>query len=150
MIRSRLLKLVVAPFVLPHEPAVLTGLPTNITLLPDWEGNQQPLGRFNADLDSSTPLWLIRVTALAPIPLFVGLAVLLRLTVLPTGSVAISVFLLCSYWAAPSGGDLAIARRPMQARTAGEFLATTTSREMVISDVATVGIGVLVAVVVLA
>ncbi len=154
MMRSRLLKLAVAPFVLPHElghavPAVLTGLPANITLLPDWEGSQQPLGRFNADLDPSTPLWVIRATALAPIPLFVGLAALLRLTVPPTGPVAIGAFFLCSYWAAPSGGDLAIARRPTQARTAGEFLAATTTREVVISDIATVAICILVAVVVL-
>lgn len=155
MTRSRLLKLVVTPLVLPHElghalPALLAGLPTTVTLLPDWEGSQQPLGRFNADLDSSTPLWLIRVTALAPIPLFVGFAALLRLTILPTGLLAVSVFLLCSFWAAPSGGDLAIARRPRQAQSAGELLATATVREVVIADVATLVVSVVIALVILA
>lgn len=152
--RSRLGRLLVAPVALPHElghalPAVVAGLPVTVTLLPEWDGSQRPLGRFNAALDPATPLWVVRLVAVAPGPLYVGLAALVRVTVMPTGSAAVAAVLCCAVWAAPSGGDIAVARNPAQARAAGEFLVTMAGSEARVADAATLVVTVLVGVVLL-
>lgn len=153
--QSRLGRLLAAPVVLPHElghalPAVAAGLPVTVTLLPEWDGSQRPLGRFNAALDPSTPLWLVRLVAVAPGPLYVGLAAVLRVTVMPTGSAAVAAILCCGFWAAPSGGDIAVARNPAEARAAGEFLVTMAGSETRVADAATLAVTVLIGVVLLA
>ena len=153
MTLRRLGRLALAVLVVPHElghalPATLARLPYSITLLPEWDGAARPLGRFNADLDPDTPSWLIRAIAVAPLPVFVGLAALSgQFTTLPR-PVAIAVFLCCSYWATLSGGDLAVAANPDEVRSAGEFLVTVAGWETTASDMLTVVTVVLVAVVV--
>jgi len=154
MWQSRLARGVIAPVVLPHElghalPATAARLQARITLLPDWDGSQQPLGRFNAELTPSTPLWVIRLIALAPVPIFIALAVGIRLTLSPSGPSAVGTVLCCSLWAAPSGGDLAVAREPAQARAAGEFLVTTAGQERVLSNLISITVTGVVGAVVL-
>lgn len=149
---SRLGRLALAVLVVPHElghalPATVARLPYSITLLPAWEGSAKPLGRFNADLTPDTPAWLIRTIAVAPLPLYVGLAGLLRLTTTLPRPAAIVAFLCCSYWATLSAGDLAVAANPGEVRTAGEFLVTVSGWETTASDMLTVVTVLLVAVV---
>jgi len=155
MWQSRLARCIVAPVVLPHElghalPATVARLRSTVTLLPDWDGSQQPLGRFNAELTPSTPLWVIRLVALAPAPIFIAVAVGIRLTLSPSGPGAVATVLCCSLWAAPSGGDLAVAREPAQARAAGEFLVTTAGEERLLSDLMSVTVTAVVGAVLLA
>jgi len=151
MIR-RLGRLVLALLVVPHElghalPATLARLPYTITLLPEWDGSARPLGRFNADLGPETPSWLIRTVAVAPLPVYVGLAAALRLATTLPRPAAIAAFLLCSYWATLSSGDLAVAANPREVRSAGEFLVTVSGWETTASDLLTVVTVLLVAVV---
>jgi hypothetical protein len=152
MTLSRLGRLALAALVVPHElghavPATVARLPYSITLLPTWDGSAKPLGRFNADLAPDTPAWLIRAIAVAPLPLYVGLAALLRLTLTLPRPAAIAAFLCCAYWATLSAGDLAVAANPDEVRTAGEFLVTVSGWETTASDMLTVVTVLLVAVV---
>lgn len=154
MTRRALLRLAVAPLALPHElahalPAAVAGLPVDVTLLPEWEGSRQPLGRFDTTPTPTTPLWLVSAIAIAPVPVYVALAVAVRLLVHPTGPAAIAAMVCCSIWASPSNGDVAVARHPAEARAAGEFLVTTTGSETAVADVATVAVTLLVGVIVL-
>lgn len=148
----RLGRAVVAAGVLPHEfghalPAALARLPFSVTLLPEWEGRGRPLGRFDADIDAATPSWLIRLVAVAPLPLYVGLAAVLRVAVPLPRPAAVAVFLLCSYWATLSAGDLAVAASPDEVRESGGFLVTVAGWETTASDMLTVVTVLVVAVV---
>ena len=65
----RILRLAVAPVVLPHElahaaAALAVGLTPEVRLLPPHEGSTTPLGQFDADLPASTPTWRVRLGAL--------------------------------------------------------------------------------------
>jgi hypothetical protein len=122
-----LTRLLVTPLVVPHElahalPARLAGLAVEVSVLPDWAGAEVPLGQFNADLGPGTPLWLIRLIAVAPLPVHLAVAVLVGWLLPATSPLAIPLFLLVSFWASLSGGDLAVAANPRAAREAGEFL----------------------------
>lgn len=116
---------ILAVVVLPHElahalPARLAGLRVDITVLPEWDGPDVPIGRFDARLEPETPLWLIRLIALAPFPAFVGVAAVLgRLPLADPVSLALLPGLAVS--ATPSGGDIAVAANPRAARDAGGF-----------------------------
>ncbi|MFB6297460.1 MAG: hypothetical protein ABEH56_02950 [Salinirussus sp.] len=130
--RGSLTRLLLAAAVLPHEaahalPAHLAGLDVAVTLLPEWDGPEVPLGQFNAHLDRETSLWLVRLIALAPLPTYLGVAAGLG-AVLPDRSPA-TVLLLpaLTYWATLSGGDFAVAAHPRSAREAGEFVAPRAS-----------------------
>ena len=62
--RRRVARALVAPIVLPHElahalVARVAGLDPTIELLPRWEGQSVPLGRFDAVVDATTPTWVI-------------------------------------------------------------------------------------------
>ena len=151
-LHRRLGRAVVAAAVLPHElghalPAALARLPFSITLLPEWEGPERPLGRFDAEVDAATPSWLIRLVAVAPLLLYVSLAGVLRVAVALPRPAAVAVFLLCSYWATLSAGDLAVAASPDEVRESGGFLATVAGWETAVADALTVVTVVLVAVV---
>lgn len=118
---------VVAPLVLPHEmghalPAWLARLDWTVSVLPDYEGRQVPLGQFDAALQRTTPTWLIRLVAVAPLGVHLALAVALDLTLQPTSSVRVAAFPVVSFWATLSGGDLAVAASPDEARAAGAFV----------------------------
>lgn len=119
---------VVAVCVLPHElghalPAWLAGLDVEVTVLPAWHGTGTPLARFNAPLETGTPLWLIRLIALAPLPLYLAVAAVVG-TLLPGDSlVGFPVLAALSFWAVLSQGDLAVAASPELVRESGEFLA---------------------------
>jgi hypothetical protein len=148
----RLGRLALAALAVPHElghalPAVLARLPYSITLLPEWEGTTTPLGQFDAEVGPDTSPWLIRAVAVAPFPLFVALAALVRVTTTLPRPAAIAVVLLCSWWASLSGGDLAVAANPEEVKEAGAFLVTVAGWETAASDVLTVLTVVLVAVV---
>lgn len=152
---SDLYRGVVGALAVPHElghalPAVVVRLPYTITLFPDWEGDVTPIGRFNADVDEETPAWLIRAVAVAPLPVFLAVAGLFRVAVAPPMPVAIVALVLCSFWATLSGGDIAVARKPAEAKRAGELLVTVTPRERVFANLSTVATTFLVGVVLLA
>jgi hypothetical protein len=118
--------LLLAVIVLPHEaahavPARLAGLDVEVTLLPEWDGPEVPLGRFDAALDQDTPLWLVRLIAIAPLPTYLSVAAGVG-SVLPSDSSAVVLFPVLTYWATLSGGDIAVAADARTARDAGEFL----------------------------
>jgi hypothetical protein len=119
--------LLLAVVVFPHEvahavPARLAGLDVEVTLLPEWDGPEVPLGRFNAALDQDTSLWLVRLIAVAPLPTYLGVAAGVG-SVLPSDSPAVVLLPVLTYWATLSGGDIAVAADARAARDAGEFLA---------------------------
>lgn len=124
---SRTARAVAALVVGPHElghavPAWLAGIEPTITLLPQVQG-AIPLGQFDAAIDPSTPTSVIRLCALAPLPLNLGVAAVLG-AVLPAASPATVVsFPIVAYWATLSGGDVAVAANPQAAREAGRFRA---------------------------
>ncbi|MEZ3117574.1 hypothetical protein RYH80_16785 [Halobaculum sp. MBLA0147] len=121
------LRTAAAVLVVPHElahvlPAAAAGLTYRLTLLPEWEGSADPLWRFDADLDEESPLWLVRLVAVAPTPVFLGVALALRLSGTVSGTTALVAAMLCALWGTLSAGDLAVALAPSEARDAGEFL----------------------------
>jgi len=123
-----LVRLLVAVCVLPHElghalPARLAGLEARVTVLPDWEGQAIPLARFNAPLEQTTPLWLVRLVAVGPLPLALGVAALAGPAVPPDSPVTVPLLAALSFWGTLSQGDLAVAAAPGAARESGEFLA---------------------------
>ncbi|MFT4881003.1 MAG: hypothetical protein ACI9CA_001803 [Natronomonas sp.] len=123
-----LVRLVVGVCVIPHElghalPAWLAGLDIEVTVLPAWDGDGTPLARFNAPLESGTPLWLIRLIALAPLPLYLGVAAGAGVVVPSNSLVGFPVLAALSFWAVLSQGDLAVAASPERVRETGEFLA---------------------------
>lgn len=151
-LHRRLGRAVVAAAVLPHElghalPAALARLPFSVTLLPEWDGSGRPLGRFDAEVDAATPSWLIRLVAVSPLLLYVSLAGVLRVAVALPRPAAVAVFLLSSYWATLSAGDLAVAANPDEVRESGRFLVSVTGWETTASDMLTVVTVLLVAVV---
>ncbi len=150
MDRARLKRIALAPLVFPHElghalPALLAGLPYTVELLPEWDGPAQPLGRFDAVVDDGTSPTLIRTIAVAPLPIFVGLAVALRTLVAPPPGLALPLVALCAFWGTLSDGDLAVAADPDAAREAGEFVATVAGWERAAADALAVGTTFLVA-----
>jgi len=137
--QSSVVSVAAAVLALPHEyahalPATVAGLPHSVTLLPDWDGRQTPLGRFEADVDAGTSPWLVRLIAVAPFALYVGVAGLVRVTVAPTGLFALGTVVLCSYWAAPSPGDVAVAIDAATACKTGELVAPVTRRRVLLTD----------------
>jgi hypothetical protein len=125
--RRRLVRALLVPVVLPHElghalPALAAGIRPEISVLPEWAGDAVPLGRFNGAIPETTPAWAIRVIALAPLPLFLGVAAIVRPIVPTEPLLALPAVVLLSVWATLSPGDLAIASNPRAARAAGEFL----------------------------
>lgn len=120
-------------FVLPHElghaiPAHAAGLQYEVRLLPDWDGDGTPLGQFDATVDETVPSWLVRTVALAPLPLYLGVALVVRETARPSGLPAILAAGLCAVWASLSAGDLGVALAPSESRRAGSFVATVPPR----------------------
>jgi hypothetical protein len=148
-------RLIVAPFVLPHElghalVAALAGLPFTVTLVPEHDGPVTPLGRFDADVDRATPAWVIRLVAVAPLPIYVGVAVLLRATTtLPEPAALVALF-FCAAWASLSAGDVAVAAAPEAVRRAGTFSVDIAGWEPRAADLLTVVTTLLLAVVLLA
>jgi hypothetical protein len=141
--RRLLLRLVAVPLALPHElghalVARAAGLSPSVTLAPAFDGPVTPLGRFDAPLDDATPPWVVRLVAVAPLPLFVGLAVVLRLTTaLPPRPALVALF-SCAAWASLSAGDLAVAAAPDAARRAGGFTVELAGWEPRAADALTV------------
>jgi hypothetical protein len=122
---SRTARAVAAVLVGPHElghavPAWLAGLEPTITLLPEARG-AIPLGQFDAAIGPSTPTSVIRLCALAPLPLNLGVAAALGTALPATSPVTIVSFPIVAYWAALSAGDVAVAANPQAAREAGRF-----------------------------
>lgn len=123
-----LVRFAIAVCVLPHElghalPAWLAGLDVEVTVLPAWDGDGTPLARFNAPLEAGTPLWLIRLIALGPLPLYLGVAAAAGPVLPPDSLVGFPVLAGLSFWAGLSQGDLAVAASPERVRETGEFLA---------------------------
>ena len=148
--RSRALRAAAAVAVLPHElahalPAAAAGLRPEITVLPAYEGDATPLGRFDADLDSETPAWVVRLVAVAPFVVYLAAAVGLRLTVAPSGAVAVAALAACAYWGSLSAGDVGVAAAPSEALSAGRFAAGVSRRVRLTADLVTVGNTLLVA-----
>jgi hypothetical protein len=142
-VRRRLARVAVAPLVLPHElahvlPAVLAGLPVSVTLLPDVEVSGTPLGRFDAAIDARTPRWIVSLVALAPLPTFLAVAVLLRLARPFPTPVAVVAVAGCAAWGSLSAGDLAVASKPGVARRGGGFTVEADGWESAAADALTV------------
>ena len=149
MSQSRLGRVVVAPLILPHELAhalipTIAGYSWTIHVLPDWDGAGTPLGQFDMVVDDTTPLWVIRLAALAPLPLYLSVAVLLGVFELG-GAVALAAILFCAFSGTLSGGDLAVATQPAAARASGEFVVTPAGWERTASDVLTAATTVVIA-----
>jgi hypothetical protein len=149
---NRLARLLVAVCVLPHElghalPAWLAGLEPEITVLPAWEGSGRPLARFNAAVDRTTPAWVIRLVALAPLPLALGGAALAGSVLPPDSPAAFPLLAALSFWGALSQGDLAVAADPGAVRETGEFLAPsspgTASAMLLLTPATVLGVSVL-------
>ena len=138
MTHSCLLRVAVAPFVLPHElahalPAAVAGYDWTVRLLPDWDGAGTPLGQFYMATDDTTSLWLIRLVALTPLSLYLGVGVALRLVGLE-GPVALVAILFCAFAGTLSSGDLAVATQPAAARESEKFIVTLAGWERPVSD----------------
>ena len=126
--RRFLMQLFLVAVVLPHElahaaPARLAGLQTDVTLLPEWAGPEQPLGQFDANIDAGTPLWLIRLIALGPVVCYVGGAAVFGAVLDSDSLLAAALVPPLSYWAVPSNGDIAVAVNARSARENGAFRA---------------------------
>jgi hypothetical protein len=123
----RAAKIFVGLLVGPHElghaiPAAIAGLSPKITILPAWDG-ATPLGQFDASVTASTSPTVIRICALAPLPLYLGVATVLG-TILPAESpLAVVLFPAVTFWATLSSGDIAVATNPAAVREAGRFQA---------------------------
>lgn len=129
-------------FVVPHElghaiPAHAAGLQYDVRLQPEWDGDATPLGQFDADLDDAVSLWLVRAVAIAPLPLYLGLALVVRETARPSGLPAILTAGLCAVWASLSAGDLGIVVAPAESRRAGSFVATVSEQTRRVADLLT-------------
>ena len=129
--RRRVARALVAPIVLPHElahalVARVAGLDPTIELLPRWEGQSVPLGRFDAVVDATTPTWVIRAVAVAPAPISLGVAVIVRATGTLEGVLAVPLVLALGYTGSLSGGDIAVIVNPTAAREAGRFVVPPT------------------------
>jgi hypothetical protein len=141
--RRRLLRFVAVPLALPHElghalVARAAGLAPTVTLVPAFDGPVTPLARFDAPLDDTTPPWVVRLVAVAPLPLFVGLAVVLRLAMAPSPPFALVALFFCASWASLSAGDVAVAAAPDAARRAGGFTVELAGWEPRAADLLTV------------
>jgi len=117
--------------VLPHElahalVARVAGLDPTIELLPRWEGPTVPLGRFDAVIDATTPTWVIRAVAVAPTPISLGVAAVVRATGTLEGVLAVPLVLALGYTGSLSGGDIAVIVNPTAAREAGRFVVPPT------------------------
>ena len=151
----RILRLAVAPVVLPHElahaaAALAVGLTPEVRLLPPHDGTTTPLGQFDADLPASTPAWRVRLVAVAPLVVYVIGAVLLRLTVAPAAPGAVLAVVPLAYWGSLSAGDVAVAAAPDEALEAGRFAAGVTRRTRAAADALTLLVALVVAAVLLA
>jgi|GEM_PF-3247810 len=151
---DRPLRRLAAAVVFPHElahvvPAAAAGLSITLKPLPEWEGDADPLWQFDAELDRDSPLWLIRLVAVAPLVVFVAVAVGLRVGGLVSGTVALPVAVLCALWGSLSAGDLGVALSPAEARSHGQFLATVDRRTRLVADVLAVATTVAVTLVLL-
>lgn len=129
--RRRVARALVAPIVLPHElahalVARVAGLDPTIELLPRWEGQSVPLGRFDAVVDATTPTWVIRAVAVAPAPISLGVAAVVRATGTLEGVLAVPLVLALGYTGSLSGGDIAVIVNPTAAREAGRFVVPPT------------------------
>ena len=129
--RRRVARALVAPIVLPHElahalVARVAGLDPTIELLPRWEGQSVPLGRFDAVIDATTPTWVIRAVAVAPAPISLGVAAVVRATGTLEGVLAVPLVLALGYTGSLSGGDIAVIVNPTAAREAGRFVVPPT------------------------
>ncbi len=129
--RRRVARALVAPIVLPHElahalVARVAGLDPTIELLPRWEGPTVPLGRFDAVIDATTPTWVIRAVAVAPTPISLGVAAVVRATGTLEGILAVPLVLALGYTGSLSGGDIAVIVNPTAAREAGRFVVPPT------------------------
>jgi hypothetical protein len=129
--RRRVARALVAPIVLPHElahalVARVAGLDPTIELLPRWEGPTVPLGRFDAVIDATTPTWVIRAVAVAPTPISLGVAAVVRATGTLEGVLAVPLVLALGYTGSLSGGDIAVIVNPTAAREAGRFVVPPT------------------------
>lgn len=136
----RPLRRLAAAVVFPHElahavPAAAAGLSITVTPLPEWEGDVEPLWQFDAELDDDSPLWLIRLVAVAPLVVFLAVAAGLRVGGVISGVVALPVAVLCALWGSLSAGDLGVALSPAEARSQGQFLATVDRRTRLVADV---------------
>jgi hypothetical protein len=129
--RRRAARALVAPIVLPHElahafVAWVAGLNPTIELLPRWDGPTVPLGRFDAAIDAATPTWVIRAIAVAPAPISLGAAAIVRATGTLEGVLAVPLVLALGYTGSLSGGDIAVIVNPAAAREAGRFVVPPT------------------------
>ena len=129
--RRRVARALVAPIVLPHElahalVARVAGLDPTIELLPRWEGQSVPLGRFDAAIDAATPTWVIRAVAVAPAPISLGVAAVVRATGTLEGVLAVPLVLALGYTGSLSGGDIAVIVNPTAAQEAGRFVVPPT------------------------
>ena len=149
--RRRVARALVAPIVLPHElahalVARVAGLQPTIELLPRWEGPTVPLGRFDAVIDATTPTWVIRAVAVAPTPISLGVAAVVRATGTLEGVLAVPLVLALGYTGSLSGGDIAVIVNPTAAREAGRFVVPPTRWQalpVVIAPVTTLAVAAL-------
>lgn len=127
-------RVIVAPIVLPHELAhaaiaVLFGLDPVIRILPQWSGTTIPLGQFNAEIDTSTPTWVIQAVAVAPLVVYLTVASLVGIFISINATIILPVILLLSFSASLSAGDIAIISNPVEARQAGAFVVQASTWE---------------------
>ncbi len=137
---KRVAWLLLGVVVLPHElahAAVLRPWSSDLTLDLDpnadprfrTTGQARPLARFDATVPASTPTWVIRASAIAPLPSFLLLAVLLDTTFGFAGvsPVTIGVTAAVAVWASVSDGDVAVFMSPETVVRRGEFVVSVDS-----------------------
>ena len=66
---------------------------------------------------------MIRICALAPLPLYLGVATVLGSVLSAESPLTVVLFPVVTFWATLSGGDLAVATNPAAVREAGRFQA---------------------------
>ncbi|MFB6243876.1 MAG: hypothetical protein ABEH80_07230 [Halobaculum sp.] len=139
----RFTRVVVGLLVLPHEAAhavvaALAGLDPEVTVLPDWDGSAEPLGQFDADIPPETSTWVIRLIAVAPLVIYLGVAAVVGAVSRSTSLSSLAAALVIGFWASLSDGDIAVAANPHAARDAGRLLVPP-SRWSRFSPLVTVG-----------
>ena len=121
----RLLTLLSLPHELAHL-AVIAPWGENLRVVGEPTGPggiDTPLAAAAADLPRGTPTWAVRACAVAPLVVYLGVAVGVELLFRPSGLTpwTLGAGFLLAFWASLSAGDLSVFLRPAEAVANGRL-----------------------------
>ncbi|MFB6191767.1 MAG: hypothetical protein ABEI11_00420 [Haloarculaceae archaeon] len=99
-------------------------------------GLDRPLARFDAAVPLDTPPWAIRLCAVAPLPAFLAVAVVLDavLGLAGVSSGTLVATAAVAYWASLSDGDMAVFLSPEEVIDAGAFVVAGVPRAATVAS----------------